>query len=122
MLEDEVSFNFDGIHVDRVLPAIALPSLTIPSITQPGAPLVGVQSDPVYVHLTDFVGNTRNAIRAPIEVEVNATYNYWGRAEGPRVNVLDQVGAFGNSVTLVTRFVPWYTDAAHTTTGPVDGL
>ncbi|HVL48966.1 MAG TPA: hypothetical protein VM889_10450 [Candidatus Thermoplasmatota archaeon] len=70
MLEDEVSFNFDGIHVDRVLPALVLPSLTIPSLTQPGAPLVGVRSDPVYVHLTDFVGTRSPAVRGhPLDAE-----------------------------------------------------
>lgn len=117
-----VSHNFDGIVAGEDLPAIGAPTLPTPNL--PG--LINLVWDngpdvvlnPFDVHRSTFLANERDAIRAGASV-VNATHNYWGRAEGPSVDVADTVGAFSNGVTPGVRFLPYYIDPAMTTTGPV---
>lgn len=120
-LELNVSFNFDGIIFDELAPAPALgslPSIGLPEIFQqlPNGQPYG--PDPLDVHLTTFVGNTRDAIRAGASV-VNATYNYWGTLTGPSMSFGDEIGAYRNGVSPYVRYMPYYQDAEMTTTGPI---
>ncbi|HVM45726.1 MAG TPA: hypothetical protein VM582_07295, partial [Candidatus Thermoplasmatota archaeon] len=114
------SHNFDGIAVGDATAGLGMPS--VPTLTTPAllgyvwsAQAGGVVFD---IHRSTLIGNERDAIRAGNSL-VNATHNYFGRAEGPSINVLDQVGAFQNGVTPTVRVAPWYVDPQMTTTGPV---
>lgn len=119
----DIRENFDGILLRG--PTIGLGTLPPPSLPglfpflweSGGAGALGVSLD---IHRSSFVGNERDAIRGGSAV--NATHNWFGRAEGPAVNVADTLGAFQNGVSPTTRFVPYYTDETMTTTGPVSLL
>lgn len=117
-LQITVRGNLDGIVVAEPLPA--LPTVTIPTITVPGQQQP--ERDPLYVHLSVIEGNLRYALVTTTQTEVNATYNFWGQATGPRVSIAGQVGAFNNAVSPTVRFAPWYTDRQMTTVGPVPYL
>lgn len=118
-----VSFNRDGILAGTD----ATSSPGVPPLNVPG--VVGLVTgdggaggpDPFDVHLSVFLGNERDALRAGTAL-VNATHNYWGRATGPSVSVADTLGAFQNGVSPGVRFLPYFADAAMTTTGPAPGL
>ena len=120
-LQLNVSFNFDGIIFDELAPTPStgpLPSIGLPEIFQqlPNGQPYG--PDPLDVHLTTFVGNTRDAIRAGAAV-VNATYNYWGTLTGPSMSFGDEIGAYRNGVSPYVRYMPYYQDPEMTTTGPI---
>lgn len=91
-----ISSNFDGVLLDD-----------------------GVNIAPVDMHLNILTRNTRDAVRGL--GLVNATHNYWG-GSNPALSVADTIGAFQNGVSVTTRFLPYYSDEAMTTTGPVAGL
>lgn len=120
-----ITRNFDGVVLAGVPSAPGLngpPPTTLPGILpilwQGGAVALAVSFD---VHRSSITQNERDAIRGGGSA-VNATHNYWGRATGPAVNVGDTLGAFQNGVSPTTRFVPYYSDPALTTTGPVPFL
>ena len=125
-LDLNVSRNFDGILIEGVggnagsvdLPPPNLPGL-LPFLWEGGS--VGASGVGLEIHLSALLANRRDAIRAGGEI-VNATHNYFGRVEGPAVNVADEVGAYQNGVSPYTRFIPYYTDPAMTTTGPAPFL
>jgi hypothetical protein len=118
-----VSFNFDGIQFDELVP-------TVPTITAPGTPSIGLnailhlipstQQDPMDVHRSHIFANERDGIRAGAAV-VNATHNWWGGGMPP-TDLAEVIGAFQNGVTPGVRVLPYYTDYAMTTTGPIPGL
>lgn len=115
-----VSHNFDGIAIGDAGPGAGppvLPPLTLPGLT--GYLWSGPEGGSVFsIHRSSFYANERDAIRAG-STSVDATHNYWGSPDGPRVNIGDRIGAFQNGVTPGVQVAPWYTDDAMTTTGPV---
>lgn len=118
----DVRENLDGIRVDDWTPSpnAQLPDrVSVPDLYDYAPRVAAV--DALDVHRSAIVGNERDAIRAG-STPVNATYNWFGRAEGPPVNALDQVGAWQNGVTPAVRFAPWYADATMTQTGPLPFL
>lgn len=96
VFSSNVSNNFDGILLDE-----------------------GISFGAVDAHLNIITQNTRDGIRGL--GLVNATHNYWGGAN-PAISIADTIGAFQNGVSATTRFLPYYTNQAMTTTGPVPGL
>lgn len=121
-----VSRNLDGIVLEG--PGASLTSARIPPLSLPGLlPTVwsgggiGAGAIALDIHRSSLEQNERDAIRAGYAA-VNATHNWFGRAQGPSVNVGDEIGAFQNGVSPLVRFVPYYTDAAMTTTGPLPFL
>jgi hypothetical protein len=116
------------------IPVPGVPTVTVPSIPAPTAPgvprlpgfLGNIRTgDPLYVHKTIFEHNKQYAIKADPTVFVNATYDYWGRPDGPRpvVNAADivTVGPADNGITPgPILFAPWYTDEGMTTLAPVN--
>lgn len=119
VIQANVSANFHGIVCVDLPPEVLLPNPQAPTIII-GTPL---NRDPLFVHLTTFIGNRGDAIRAPPTTFVNATYNYWGDPDGPRINVADQIGAFQNGITAgAIHFIPWWVDPQMSTTGPAPGL
>lgn len=116
------SFNQDGLLFDELIPTPpSPPPVGVPPVSVPGLlGLVGVpQQDPMDMHRSVLIHNSRDAIRAGGAI-VNATHNWFGGP--PRVSVLDTVGAFQNGISPTVRFAPWYEDRAMTTTGPVAGV
>ena len=116
------SQNLDGIVIDEA--ALSINSLISPTIALTDIlgfnPLRLAGAPGLDVHLSTFEANLRDAIRTG-STPVNATHNYFGPL-GPRINLADTVGAFQNSVSPNVRHIPYYTDRAMTTTGPVPGL
>ncbi|MFA5861255.1 MAG: right-handed parallel beta-helix repeat-containing protein [Candidatus Thermoplasmatota archaeon] len=117
VLDATIAHNFDGIALDDVATVGPLPSVSTTALLRALPDAQG--ADTLDVHRSALLGNERDAIRAGF-VSVNATHNYWGGG-APALDVLDTVGAFQNGVSPLVRFLPWYTDAAMTTTGPVAG-
>lgn len=116
-VEINVSHNFDGILFDEVAEtAAAIISLVDVSHLLPNPGMNGV--DPLDVHRSHFIGNTRDAIRAGAAV-VNATYNYWGSETGAAISIGDELGAYRNGVSPYVRTIPYYTNPQMTTTGPL---
>lgn len=122
VMQANVSANFHGIVVVEIPPTVPLPPVNPGPITVPPITL-RAERDPLFVHLTTFERNRGDAIRATPVTIVNATYNYWGSPNGPRINVADQIGAFQNGITAgPVHFMPWWTDREMSTTGPAPGL
>ncbi len=125
-LELKVNANLNGIIVTDsfrppALPEIpGLPAINLPQIGNPLAP-DREERDPLWIHLSEIAYNRENAIRAPIFVDVNATYNWWGSEQAPAYDT-EVTGNYGNTVTLGVRYVPWFRDQAMTETGPIRGL
>ncbi|MHB8605015.1 MAG: right-handed parallel beta-helix repeat-containing protein [Thermoplasmatota archaeon] len=133
----DASHNLDGIRVQEdtspppldTLPGFPINPANIPlggSVPNPTA-LIGGGSgspfngpDPLYLHRSTLVGNERDAVRAGVAL-VNATYDYWGTPNGPTLDT-GVTGPFADGVTPYVIFIPYYTDASMTTTGPIDGL
>lgn len=118
IIDSNLSFNFDGIALDDIATLTSLPSVSTTTLLRALPNAQG--TDTLDIHRSTLLRNERDAIRAGI-ISVNATQNYWGGGP-PSLSVLDTVGAFQNGVSPLVRFVPWYTDAGKTTTGPVAGL
>ncbi|HLE95832.1 MAG TPA: right-handed parallel beta-helix repeat-containing protein [Candidatus Thermoplasmatota archaeon] len=118
VLMSNVTANFDGIITVELLPEIPppppvqIPVITIPSVNVPCVCLMH-RPDPLWVHLSRIAFNSRYAISASAQTDVNATNNWWGNADGPDL-FIPQVGEFGNVVSPNVRFVPWYRDSAMT--------
>lgn len=116
-----VSYNFDGIVTGEFAPTGLggpLPALSLPGLAPFLWHLGPAGPDPLDVHRSTFIANERDSIRAGMGI-VNATHNYYGRPQGPSIDIGDRVGAFQNGVTPTVQFVPYYTDPQMTTTGPV---
>lgn len=114
LIRVNASNNYDGLLIEAVSLSVDPAHVSTSSIlaAQPGATTLSA-------HLSAFLANDRDAIRASGGI-VNATHNWFGGM--PAVNLLDQVGAFQNGVSPTVRVVPWFADAAMTTTGPVPVL
>lgn len=120
-----ISYNFDGIALnDATAGFLASPNLPPPSLPNL-APIIWSfptgGAMPLDIHRSVLMRNERDAIRGGNEL-VDASHNYFGRPEGPSINFADTIGAFQNGVTPGVRFLPYYTDADLTTTGPLPFL
>jgi parallel beta-helix repeat protein len=119
VLDSNFSRNLDGIGFpEGVSTGGPLPAVSTATLLRDLPAAMG--PDPMDVHRSVFLANERDAVRAGALL-VNATSDYWG-GNAPAIDVGDTVGAFQNGVSPLVRFVPYYTDAAMTTTGPVPGL
>lgn len=121
-----VSRNLDGIVLEgpgTSLTSARLPPLSLPGLlpTVWGGGGIGAGAIALDIHRSALEQNERDAIRAGYAI-VNATHNWFGRAQGPSVNVADEIGAFQNGVSPLVRFVPYYSDPSMTTTGPLPFL
>lgn len=113
--ECEASFNADGVVMADVLVNVE-PDLDVhvnpPDPPDPDEPGDDDDADPLFMTSCDLVGNADYALRATTTTFVNATLNFWGDKNGPR---LDLPGFEGDNVVSAHAVVsPYYKTRDHT--------